>query len=164
MRGVARLREPTQAPTVRKTMTGLRTAEPRSAVAVRSLRRDHVGRLRVALSSAGAAVLGVAPHVLHHAGPLAGAAIFAGVGGSLLFGALGLLAAVPLLMRMRRRSGGWRRPLALLGVFAAVFSVSTFVIGPALTSADGDRASEPQGPAGQAVPDKQAPGGHEQHH
>jgi hypothetical protein len=111
-----------------------------------------------------AAVLGVLPHVLHHAGPLAGAALFAGVGGALLFGALGLLAAVPLLVRMRRRCGGWRRPLALLGLMAAVFAVSSFVIGPALTSSDGDGASEPQAPAGQGAPEKQVPDGHEQHH
>jgi hypothetical protein len=120
--------------------------------------------VRVALSSALAGVLGVLPHVLHHAGPLAGAALFAGVGGSLLFGALGLLAAVPLLVRMRRRCGSWRRPLAALALFAAVFSISTFVIGPALTSSDGDGASEPNAPAGQPVPKRQAPNGHEQHH
>ena len=66
----------------------------------------------MAAASVGAALLGAAPHVLHHAGPLAGAALFAGVGGTLLFGALGLAAATPLLLRMRRRSGSWRRPAA----------------------------------------------------
>jgi hypothetical protein len=120
----------------------------------------RVGRVRVALSSAGAAVLGVLPHVLHHAGPLAGAALFAGVGGSLLFGALGLLAAIPFLVRMKRRCGSWRRPLATLVVFAAVFSFSTFVIGPALTGEDSDGAKPGPAPAERPA----APGGHEAHH
>jgi hypothetical protein len=45
---------------------GLDVARP---FALRSL----AGRARVLLSAAVAAVLGAAPHVLHHAGPLAGA-------------------------------------------------------------------------------------------
>ena len=117
-------------------------------------------RLRLVLSSVTAAVLGVLPHVLHHAGPLAGAALFAGLGGSLLFGALGMIAAIPFLMRMRRRCGNWRRPLAALALFAAVFAVSTFVVGPALTSDDEDGPSEPDVPAAPASP----PAGHEAHH
>lgn len=145
-------------------MTGLTTAQ-RAAATTRARRgAGPLGRVRVALSSAMAAVLGVLPHVLHHAGPLAGAAIFAGVGGSLLFGALGLLAAVPMLLRMRRRCGSWRRPLAMLGLFAAIFSISTFVIGPALTSSDGGEASEREAPAAQPAPERQAPSGHEGHH
>ena len=102
-----------------------------------------------------AAVFGLAPHVLHHLGPLAGAALFAGTGGSLLFGALGLIAAVPFLIRVRKRSGSWRRPLALLGLFAAVFSVSTFVVGPALAGDD-----DPDRPA---EPSRQSAPAHEQH-
>jgi hypothetical protein len=58
----------------------------------------------------GAAVLGAAPHVLHHVGPLAGAALLAGATGKLLFGALGFLLAVPMLRRLRRRTGSWRVP------------------------------------------------------
>lgn len=122
--------------------------------------RGLLARLRLWLSSAGAAGLGLAPHVLHHAGPLAGAAIFAGVGGSLLFGALGLIAAIPFLVRMRRHCGSWHRPLATLALFAAVFSLSTFVVGPALTS-DGDSQKKPaSAPASPTRP----PSGHEQHH
>ena len=120
-------------------------------------------RLRLVLSGLAAAVLGVLPHALHHAGPLAGAALFAGLGGSLLFGALGLVAAIPFLVRMHRRCGNWRRPLAALALFAAVFAVSTFVVGPALTSDDED------GPGGADVPAAPAaspaePAGHEAHH
>jgi len=44
----------------------------------------RVRRMRMAAASVGAALLGAAPHVLHHAGPLAGAALFAGLGGTLL--------------------------------------------------------------------------------
>ena len=54
-----------------------------------------VERVRAAVPAGGAAVLGAAPHVLHHLGPLAGAALLAGVTGKLLFGALGFLLAVP---------------------------------------------------------------------
>jgi hypothetical protein len=68
--------------------------------------------------------------VLHHAGPLAGAALFAGLGGSLLFGALGLIVSIPFLRRMYRRFGTWRAPAIALVLFAAVFSLSTLVIGP----------------------------------
>jgi hypothetical protein len=45
------------------------------------------------VSAAVAVVLGLAPHVLHHAGPLAGAALLAATGGALLFGAIGFVAA-----------------------------------------------------------------------
>lgn len=86
--------------------------------------------------SVGAVVLGLLPHVLHHAGPLVGAALFAGVGGSLLFGVLGFVAAVPFLLRLRQRSGGWQAPLAALALFAAVFSISTFVLGPQISGED----------------------------
>ncbi|MFP5331606.1 MAG: hypothetical protein ACLGHX_04480 [Acidimicrobiia bacterium] len=79
---------------------------------------------------------GVAPHVLHHVGPLAGAAILAGVGGRLVFFALGLAVTVPTLRRLRRRFGNWVAPGLALGLFAATFSVSTFVVGPLITAGD----------------------------
>lgn len=106
-----------------------------------------------------AGVLGVAPHVLHHAGPLAGAALFAGVGGTLLFGALGLVAAIPMLLRMRRHTGGWRAPTAALAVFAALFSVSSFVVGPAITRGD----DEPESRLA-PTPAKTTPDAHDGHH
>ena len=111
-------------------------------------------RIRVAASTVVAAVLGVAPHVLHHVGPLAGAALLGGVAGSLLFGAAGLVLAIPFLLRVRRRCGNWRVPIALLATFALVFSVSTFVVGPAISSGGDDSppAASPQ------------PAAHEEHH
>lgn len=93
------------------------------------------------LSSAVAVVLGLAPHVLHHAGPIAGAALIAGTGGTLLFGVIGLVASVPLLLRVHRKSGGWSVPAGLLALFVAGFALSTFVIGPAIRGDDEDAAS-----------------------
>lgn len=124
-------------------------------------RRSLLQRVRIIASGAGAALLGLLPHILHHAGPLAGAALFAGVGGSLLFGAVGLIAAVPFLVQMKRRCGSWRRPLATLALFAAVFLVSTFVVGPSLTGEDSsDGAESRPAPSDQPA----SPSGHEQHH
>lgn len=123
--------------------------------------RSLLRRVRLLVSGAGAAFLGLLPHILHHAGPLAGAALFAGVGGSLLFGALGLVAAIPFLLRMKRHCGGWSRPLATLAVFAAVFLVSTFVVGPALT---GDDESGEEKPAPAPAESQTPPNSHDQHH
>ena len=74
--------------------------------------RHGLDRVRATLAAVGAAVLGAAPHVLHHAGPLAGAALLAGVSGKLLFGALGFLLAIPMLRRLRRRHDSWAVPAA----------------------------------------------------
>lgn len=118
-------------------------------------------RTAALISSVVAAVLGILPHVLHHAGPLAGAAVFAGTGGSLLFGLIGLLAAIPFLLRVHRRCGNWRVPAGLLALFAAVFSISTFVIGPAITGGDTGK-SKPT--TTQTAPGTSAKEGHAAHH
>src|SRR6266511_6090706 len=55
-------------------------------------------------------VVGLAPHVLHHIGLLAGTALIAGGGGTALFGVLGLAASVPFLLRLRRRFHSWWAP------------------------------------------------------
>lgn len=104
--------------------------------------------LWVGVSSVGAAVLGLLPHVLHHVGLFAGA-LFAGAGGSLLFGALGFLAAIPFLLRIHRRTGSWRVPGGLLALFAIIFSISTFVIGPAINASDNGKSSSGAGHSGQ---------------
>lgn len=88
------------------------------------------------LSSGIAVALGLAPHVLHHAAPIAGAALLAGTGGTMLFGVIGLVASQPFLLRVHRRSGGWGVPAALLTLFAVGFAVSTLVIGPAIRGDD----------------------------
>lgn len=126
----------------------------------------RLGRLRVAAGSVGAAVLGVAPHVLHHAGPLAGAALFAGAGGTLVFGALGFVAAIPMLRRLHRHTDSWVAPSAALALFASVFALSSFAIGPALTDSDAQdattRPSQPA-PAAQTTPGRTTEE-HEEHH
>lgn len=96
-----------------------------------------------------AAFTGILPHVLHHVGPLAGAALLAGAAGTAVFAAIALVASVPFLLRMYRRFGTWVAPAAALGVMAVAFSVSSFVIGPAVTGGD---ESRPQ------------PAGHDAHH
>lgn len=98
------------------------------------LARRVAGRLWGWLVALWAAVMGLAPHVLHHVGPLAGAAIVSGVAGTALFGALGFAATIPLLLRLRRRFGSWRVPTAALAVFALVFTLST-VVAPRFTDA-----------------------------
>lgn len=49
--------------------------------------RSPLERVRMTPAAVGADVLGAAPHVLHHVGPPAGAAVLAGGTGKLLFGA-----------------------------------------------------------------------------
>ena len=110
------------------------------------------------LAPASAAVLGAAPHVLHHAGPLAGAALLAGATGTILFGLLGLVAAIPMLRHLRRRTGSWRVPVGLLAVMATLFTFSSLVIGPALT--DDEDQTKPARP-GETRP---LPEGHDSHH
>ena len=127
-----------------------------------------IAKARIIASGAIAAFLGLLPHILHHVGPLAGAAIFAGVGGSLLFGAIGFVAAIPFLVRMHRHCGNWRRPAAVLGLMAVVFSISTFVIGPAINGGGENSASESpsdqRAPSAPAEAPEQSGGGHAAHH
>ena len=90
-----------------------------------------------------AAVVGLLPHVLHHVGLLAGTALVAGAGGTALFGVLGLAASVPLLLRLRRRFGTWRAPAVALAVFAVMFAISAFLIGPAIAGDGGGAGPAP---------------------
>ena len=124
-----------------------------------SVRGTVSGRVAWTLSAAWAAFTGLLPHLLHHAGPLAGAALFAGLGGSLLFGVLGLIVSIPFLRRMHRRFGTWRAPAVALVVFAAVFSLSAFVIGPKINGEGGSAATK-------AAPGSPSPtpSEHEEHH
>ena len=87
------------------------------------------------------AVGGVAPHVLHHVGPLVGTALVSGAGGTALFGLLGLGASVPMLIRLKRRVGSWWAPVVALAVFALMFVISSLVVGPWI-SGTSDRAPD----------------------
>ena len=103
------------------------------------------GRLASIRDSIGAffgALLGLAPHVLHHVGLLAGAALITGATGNALFFLVGLVFSIPMLRRLHRRFRTWKAPALAVVVFAAMFSLSAFVIGPAIT---GDSSStDPQ--------------------
>lgn len=94
-----------------------------------------MARLYSGLSGAVGTVAGIVPHVLHHVGPIAGAALLTGVGGSILFGAIGFVLTVPMLLRLKRRFGSWLAPGIALAVFAAMFTISTLWIGPAIRDA-----------------------------
>ena len=78
------------------------------------------------------ALLGLVPHVMHHIGILAGAALLTGVFGNTVLYVLGLLLSIPLLNRIRRRFGTWKAPAIGVGVFTAMFLLSALVIGPAI--------------------------------
>lgn len=105
--------------------------------------------IRGAIATLGAGVLGAAPHVLHHVGPFAGAALLAGTTGKLLFLLAGFVLMLPMALKMRRRSGSWKAPVLVLILFSAVFVISTLVVGPLIT---GDEADVPTAAE------------HEQHH
>lgn len=115
-------------------------------------------RIRAVRDAAGAvigAIMGVLPHVLHHVGLIAGTALVAGTGGTAVFFALGLLFSIPMLRRIYRRFGTWIAPAVAIGVFTAMFALSTFVIGPALGGSD-----QPEVVVPAPVPVSQ----HSQHH
>ena len=125
------------------------------------------GRIRTLWNGVVAAigvVMGLLPHLLHHVSLFAGALVITGAAGNLLFGALGLLLSVPLLRRLHRRFGTWKAPALALAAFAAMFSLSAFVIGPALGGADADATPTP--PASD-TPEPGTPSGsveHDTHH
>jgi hypothetical protein len=112
---------------------------------------------RWTLGAALGAVSGLAPHLLHHVGLLAGTALIAGIGGTILFGLIGLAAMVPMLLRLRHRFNSWWAPGIATLLFTAMFLVSTFLIGPALRAAD--RPAEPG-----HVPSAPAGDQHTRHH
>jgi hypothetical protein len=131
------------------------------AASARPAARSPLSALWSAVVGAVGVVVGLAPHVLHHVGFLVGTALVAGAGGTVLFGLLGLAASLPLLWRLRRRFDSWWAPGIALAVFVAMFSLSTFVIGPRITGgADVGSPSSP--PATQ--PAAGSGGEHASHH
>jgi hypothetical protein len=106
-------------------------------------------------SGAVAAVSGIAPHVLHHVGPLAGTALLAGAGGTVLFGVAGFALSIPMLLRLRRRFGTWAAPAVASVIFTGVYLVSTLIVGPALTAERGAVTAPTSSPV---------PSGHLGHH
>ena len=100
-------------------------------------------RLRHLLSAAWGAVSGIAPHVLHHVGPLAGAAILAGTGGQVIFFLLGLALAIPMLVRLYRRFRTWIAPAIAIAIFAVTYTLSSIFIGPLITGTNDSPADSP---------------------
>lgn len=116
-------------------------------------RPSRMSRLWSAVLGLWGAVIGVAPHVLHHVGPLAGAALLAGTGGTLLFAGIALVVSIPFLIRIYRRFHTWVAPAIALVIMAAMFTLSTMVIGPTISGNDGD-APVPQPDIEHSVPDE----------
>jgi hypothetical protein len=90
------------------------------------------------------------PHVLHHVGPLAGAALLAGAAGRLLFATIALALSVPFLLRIHRRFKTLFTPAIALAAMAAAFALSSFVIAPLVTGSESGATQKPgvQQPAG----------------
>ena len=110
-----------------------------------------------AASAASGALLGLLPHLMHHVGLIGGAALVTGLGGSLLLGLVGLLFTIPLLRRLYRRFGSWKAPATAMMVFAGLFAISAFVIGPAISS-------KPPGGLPHQAPSPTSNASHAEHH
>ena len=123
-------------------------------IATRKPRRGITGRVWGAVVAGWGVISGLAPHVLHHVGPLAGAALLAGFAGKALFFALGLVLSLPLLRRLYRRFETWLAPALAVVVFAAMFTLSAIVIAPRITGG----SDQP------AKPGVQQPADHVDHH
>ena len=130
------------------------TDAPSTSARPRTLR----ARLATAATGAVGAIVGLAPHVLHHIGPLLGVALIAGTRGTILFGLLGLAASVPMLLRLHHRFGTWRAPALALALFTLTFTLSTLLVGP-LISGSRTPTAPPGLPAGVTEP-----AGHASHH
>jgi len=100
-------------------------------------------RLRLAVAAVLGTISGIAPHVLHHVGPIAGAAIVSGATGTVVFGLLGFLLMIPSLLQIKRRFGTWLAPGIAVLVFAALFAISTVWIGPIIRG-ETDQAPDAQ--------------------
>ena len=116
--------------------------------------RALFGRAWSAVLAAWGAFIGILPHVLHHVGPLAGAALLAGYAGKAVFAAVGFAAAVPFLLRLHRRFRTWIAPATALAIFVLMFSLSSFVIAPLITGGEGATTR----------PGIEQPSGHASHH
>lgn len=127
-----------------------------SAVADQVPRAGLANRVWAAIVGAWGVFTGLAPHVLHHVGPLAGAAVLAGAGGKALFFVLGLALSIPLLRRLHRRFGTLIAPAIAIVIFAGMFALSSLVIAPRITGGSDTPT--------QSTPALQQPSGHDAHH
>lgn len=96
-----------------------------------------------ALSRTVAAIAGLAPHVLHHLGPLAGTALLAGAAGTVPVRVAGFVLSIPRLLRLRRRFGTWLAPAVATVIFVGFYVFSALIVGPAIAGADGPSMQAP---------------------
>jgi hypothetical protein len=132
--------------------------QPPTLPAIARRRRGLFATVWNTLTALVGGIMGLLPHLLHHVGLLGGVVLVTGATGNVLFAVLGLVLSLPLLRRVYRRFGSWRAPALALGAFALMFSLSAFVIGPAISNEDPhpDLDLTPV-----QTPD---PDGHESHH
>jgi hypothetical protein len=104
------------------------------------------------------AALGILPHVMHHVGLLAGAALLTGVLGNGILYIVGLFLSIPLLRRLRSRFQTRWAPAIGVALFTVLFSLSAFVVGPALSG--GAEPATPSTPS----PAVTTTDGHDAHH
>jgi hypothetical protein len=117
-----------------------------SVVAAAGLAGSRWKTMRDTTGAVIGSVLGIAPHVLHHIGLLAGAALITGAWGNALFYAIGLAFSIPMLRRLHRRfRTPWAAAIAIV-VFTGLFSLSAFVVGPAISGPDDTAPSSPTNP------------------
>ena len=121
-------------------------------------RRGALTTMWSAVTAVVGGIMGLLPHLLHHVGLLGGAVLVTGATGNLLFAVLGLVFSLPLLRRLYRRFGSWKAPALALSVFALMFSLSAFVIGPAIGNDDPNPGRD-RTPVQTPDPDE-----HESHH
>ena len=119
--------------------------------------RGRLGAARDAMSAVLGAVMGLLPHLLHHVGLIAGTALVTGAGGNAIFFVVGLLFSLPMLRRLYRRFHTWAAPAIAVALYVALFALSAFVIGPAITGS-------PDTPPAPATPSQTTPADHNQHH
>lgn len=93
------------------------------------------------------AALGVVPHVAHHVGLVAGAAVLTGALGNAALYLIGLVLTVPLLRRLRARYRSAWAPALAVSLFTGLFALSALVVGPAISRTQ-DQVQRPgQSPA-----------------
>jgi hypothetical protein len=125
--------------------------------------RSKLTAIRDAAGAVLGTVLGVAPHVLHHISLLAGAALITGAAGNALFYVIGLALSVPMLRRLYRHFRTPWAPAIAVAVFTGLFSLSAFVIGPAISGTDDPAPTSPTNP-GPSNPSPSPTGDHTDHH
>lgn len=109
-------------------------------------RRSAVGALWAGTRATVGALMGLAPHVMHHIGLLAGAALLTGALGNSILYTVGLLLSIPLLNRLRHRFNTWKAPILGVAAFTVLFGISTFVVGPLINPAGSQYPPVPTAP------------------